>query len=288
LKNKRSDDALKRDRPLSNWAQILSAITSIATSIVTVWALFFSPASQTVIDFLQSELTIRNSRIVSLEDSTKKLNDEVQSRQAQLTELENKITIATASEKIIKDTNLQLEIDNKRLSAERNAIENEVEITKKELNNYAKIYDGLRLQYIAGKFYAKMQGVVVSTEAFRIIDLDGLPRTQVNLWGDYTSFVKEYLNEFKGEEKKIATEIAGRFVKNCRQIGDNVIVVGPIKSPHIPYQDENFLQLSSVEQDRLSQKYQNELGLFQKEKDREVKRVFGAEEKIRECMRSIR
>ncbi len=78
-------------RPKSTFAQIVSAITSViaagaACAIVgaTYWAIFYSPTSKALVDWLQTELTMRNQQIVILEARADDLNRAIASREESL------------------------------------------------------------------------------------------------------------------------------------------------------------------------------------------------------------
>jgi hypothetical protein len=269
-----------RVRPLSNWAQIFSAYFTFFATAVAIWAIFFSPASQTVIDFLQSELTIRNSKISELEQSENKLRSEIESRQSQLSGLLGDISKTIADSK-------RLEGEKALLVSEREALKSEIEEQKRELQAYSESFERLRISYTAGKFYAMMRGVLVSVEGLQLIGMDDLPRKEINVWMDYVKFVNSSLKKMDGEERKIGAEIVRRFLKSCESVGNRTIVIGPVKAPIAPYYIHDYAKLPSVKQAKLEEEYQKKLQTFQAEAQKQADRIYEVEKKIQECMQKI-
>ncbi len=267
-------------RPPSSWAQWISAISSLAATTVAVWAIFFSPASHTVVDFLQSELTLRNSKISELEQASGDLRTEIAARQIELNDLQTKINSATSDAKQLAD-------QNKSLLGESEGLKLEIENQKSDLEEYAKSYEALRLKFVAGKFYAMMQGSIVSTEAFRMTGVDDFPLRRVNVWGDYLKFVQNSLPKLSGEERKVGAEIVRRFIRQCKSVGDVMITVGPVSSPAPPYKLSNYYKLSSAEQSKLEKDYESKLQSFQAQADIQIGKVFEIEHKIQNCMQSL-
>jgi hypothetical protein len=274
------EDGQKEKRPQSNWAQITSAVATVFTLLLAVWALFFSPASQTIVDFLQSELTIRNSKISELEKTADNLRNEIEVRENRLVSLSQEIEKSTNESK-------RLAKENSVLSVRKKELESEVAAQVEELENYTKSYEALRIRFIASKLYAMMRGALVSVDKFRTTGVEDIPEMKINVWSDYTTFAQASLAKLKGEERKIGAEVIRRFLRKCERLGDRTIAIGPLKAPKSPYNTDIFLVSSTEEQNRLSKNYKNQLENFQKETGKLFNRILKVEEAVEECMQSI-
>lgn len=60
-------------REWGNISQIVSAISALALCFLAIYGVFFSKTSQALVGYLQSELALRNIRIVGLEQTEKDL-----------------------------------------------------------------------------------------------------------------------------------------------------------------------------------------------------------------------
>jgi peptidoglycan hydrolase CwlO-like protein len=154
-------------RPSSNWAQIVSAITSSATTALAIWAIFFSSASQTVVDFLQSELAIRNSKIVALEKTSEGLQIEIQSRQAELSLLSQQISVANKDKENVLS-------ENKKLQHEKDELGKNIDILQEEIEAFSASYSRLRIKYVAGKFYSMIHYSMIADDLF-LLAYEGKP-----------------------------------------------------------------------------------------------------------------
>lgn len=268
-----------KERPLSNWAQVLSAASSLVTMVVAVWAIFFSPASQSVVDFLQSELALRNSKIATLEKSSEELNSQIELRQNELARLEERVTDTTSELDALTRTN-------KDLSDEKSNLSTAIEEQKQELEVYSANYEKLRIKFVAGKFYAAMQGSFVTSDEFDMIMNWPKSEVKVNVWERHVKFVKDQLQSLKGGERKIGSEVIRRFVAKCAKIGNRSISIRPLTEPEAPVFD--YQKQSAVERDNLDREYERALEKFHREvRGKEIAKIRDVKDQIKECMRDI-
>lgn len=77
-----------------NISQIVSALCALALAILAIYGFFFSKTSQAFVSYLQSELALRNIRIVSMEQTEKDLQRSIAESQVSLNSLtEQKIRL---------------------------------------------------------------------------------------------------------------------------------------------------------------------------------------------------
>ena len=77
-------------RPPSNWAQLISAATSLITVGLAVYAVFFSRTSQVLIEYLQSELAYRNKVITNLQDTKDSLERNISQKEEEVRNLDKR------------------------------------------------------------------------------------------------------------------------------------------------------------------------------------------------------
>lgn len=196
------DTPVQPSLPNKKWHEFLppwiSATSAVVATIVGVWVLFFSPASRALVDYLHSEITARNNRIIILETRESELNASVSSREAELKSLGSQRD--SLQQQIVKS-----EAERKDLLAR--VAEINLELSKKEFL--------LVKQEIA----TTLAGTIGNLLPFRLIDEayseKGTRPRREELWTGRLEYMRSVVEKLPDREKSLGREVIQRFIEQC-------------------------------------------------------------------------
>ena len=203
-------------RPASNWAQIISALSSILTVLVAVYAIFFSNASQTLINYMKSEIESRNVRIVDLEAARHRLQADILLREREIQDLD------------VRSRDLRQTVA--ALEGNKDELANALEKLLEQKNNLEAVVDSLRSRSLRNEFayvrekLAYGSGVVlVVTWPLNIIggETSGRARRET-LWPQYIEFYRQEARKLPANEIVIANQVLEKFEVKCARFRDIV------------------------------------------------------------------
>ncbi len=238
--------------PPANLAQWISAIASMATVSLAIWAIFFSSASQSLVQFLQSELSYRNSKIANLEAQEFALQEAILKREQTVRELQ------------IKADDIKAELqgllsDRQALLASKKTLENEKGRLESKSQALAGHLIDARLKVVQFKLLGELKSKVVTTRA------DSLYRgsksrkknqsEKIEIWSDYVEFIRRSVNELSGDERAIGRDIFNGFQAKCGKLRSRVVIVSDLVEPDLPTEFSNYSSLTTSEREKLDREY---------------------------------
>lgn len=246
-------------RPKSNWAQIASAVISFATVALAFYALFFSSASQVVIQYLQSELTSRNQRIMNLESTKESLERSISVKESNIELLDKKSSELQLSISQYEAQKMDME---KRLQALRE----EQEFLQRAAAEARKQSTQNEFSYIKEKIYSSTNSIFIMTWPIRII---GEKRTSVKretVWPHYFNYYKSSVAKFPENERVLGERILALFERKCGRFKQIVFDIPVAPDQIVP-------------------------GTFERKTDDRIekitKRAFDVAKQIEDCLRSL-
>lgn len=192
-----------------NISQIISALCAVALAILAIYGFFFSKTSQAFVSYLQSELALRNIRIVSLEQTEKDLQRSIAESQVSLSSLtEQKATL------------------------ERQIAE--LQIAQQA---YAKQVQELGAQLVGTTFSLVREKILVS-KATLLSELDvvelkiqtdwydkGVPVQTVRPWQSYLKTLQNKMSELPEADRTMGKAVLDKFIQQCNSLSSVVIQV---------------------------------------------------------------
>lgn len=192
-----------------NVSQIVSALCALALAVLAIYGFFFSKTSQAFVSYLQSELALRNIRIVNLEQTEKDLQRSITESQVNLSGLaEQKISL----EKQIADLKIAQE-------------------------SYAKQVQELGAQLVGTTFSLVREKILVS-KATLLSELDavglkiqgdwydkGVPAQTVRPWQSYLKTLQSKMSELPEADRAMGNSVLEKFTQQCGHLSSVVIQV---------------------------------------------------------------
>lgn len=192
-----------------NVSQIVSAFCALALAILAIYGFFFSKTSQAFVSYLQSELALRNIRIVSLEQTEKDLQRSIAESQVSLNGL--------AEQKI----NLERQIAELKVAQE----------------SYAKQIQQLGDQLVGTTFSLVREKILVS-KATLLSELDvlwlkiqgdwydkGVPAQTVRPWQSYLKTLQSKMSDLPEADRTMGKAVLDKFAQQCSHLSSVVIQV---------------------------------------------------------------
>lgn len=270
--------------PAANLAQWISAFASVVTVCLAVWALFFSSASQSLVQYLQSELSYRNSKIASLEVDEATLRTAILSREQTVRELQVKADSIKADLLGLERSRAALFGENKLLSEKRKSVE-------KDLLALGEQLLVARSSVVKFKLLGLIKERIVSTKVFSFIDEDGtidqLKSKDIEVWSDYSKFIADLVDNLKGSELLTGKDIQKKFLTQCSYLKNNLIHVPSLSSPIHPFERSDYFSLSDLERQKLDSNYSALEKEFLAEIDSVTKQILDAQVRIENCFEDI-
>jgi len=270
--------------PQATLAEWISALASVATLGVGVWAFFFSSASQALVDYLHSELASRNNKIISLEAQEARLHLAVSQREAELSSLGKKTAELQGDLAQLSSQRERLQQQISQLEVERSALTARVAEAATDL---------LRSQFsmVREKLVGKLTSTLVVTWPLRLSDelysAQGIRPRKATLWGDYLQFLRDEADKLASTEKELGKIVIEKFVNHCGHLSNVSIDIPALKAPNVEVDYRAYAALSDDER----KSYDAEIA----RKRREVSQKFDAlniqiqkrDQEIESCLRSV-
>lgn len=241
------------------WYELLppwiSATSAIVATIVGVWVLFFSPASKALVDYLHSEITVRNNRIMFLEAHENELRTSISNRETEL----------------------------KSLGIQRDSLQQQIAKDEAERNDLRARLDTIKVE-VAQKEFLLVKQEIATMLAGTIGDL--LPLSLVDeaysekgtrprreeMWTNRLNYIRKLVEQLPEKDKSLGQEVVRRFIEQCEQLSKDFIEIPAIKSPRL---------LSSGDE------YQRDQKIFSQKLDALVQKTISADQKIDTCFKAV-
>ncbi|WP_155982286.1 hypothetical protein [Xanthobacter sp. 126] len=254
-----SESAKRPSRPLSNWAQIFSAGTSLVTVALAVYALFFSSTSQALVQYLQSELAYRNRVILNLQDTKENLEKNISSKEGELRKLDE------------ESTKLKSEIAS--LGELRSSAEAQIAALKQEQSDLSKAVVEAASQskqnefsYIKERLAGRSEAVIVAPWVLTILWDENRTRIRREvIWPHYLKFYQESADKIPEPQRQTAQKIVRLFQNQCSRFSKITFEI-PVPVRRI---SPDFERLSDPRIEKIQ------------------KKALDTEEQIVRCMRSV-
>jgi hypothetical protein len=203
-----------------NISQIVSAVAAIALALLAIYGFFFSKTSQALVSYLQSELALRNIRIVSLEQTERDLHRSIAESQVSLN----------------------------GLSEEKASLEKQIATLKLAQESYAKQVQELGTQ-LAGTTFSLVREKISVSLASVLSELDvislkvssdwlekGVPAQTIRPWKSYLKAVQEKIAALPEADRTMGGAVLNKFVQQCSHFNSVIIQVPALRVPT----SENF------------------------------------------------
>jgi septal ring factor EnvC (AmiA/AmiB activator) len=180
--------------------QWISAFSSLVVASIAIWALLFSSTSEALVKYLHSELATRNIQIATLEAREQKLQVSVESREKELSIIEQKSSalvgdLANLTEQ--RDT-LQRQVAN--IESERNRLVTRVDEIGSNLSQ-------TEFSLVKERIRAELSGKIVSTIPFHVGHnlAQGARLKKPEVWTDYLDFIRSTANKLPEKDRTLVT-----------------------------------------------------------------------------------
>jgi hypothetical protein len=209
---------------LPNW---MSATSAVVVAVIAVWAVFFSPASEALVNYLHSELADRNVQISKLERREETLRLDIRDRESRLVELRRRGTL------------LQGNID--RLSTDRDELEDHVFRLDKERIRLEELLKEAQSHLSTAEFATvkeKLAGLLASlivvswpiTLINEVYSAEGSRERTESLWEPYLNFMKDSVaHRLPVSDKRLGTSVLYSFEKQCSHLANSTIHIGAMR-----------------------------------------------------------
>jgi chaperonin cofactor prefoldin len=202
-------------------AQWVSAFCALIIAALAIYGVFFSATSQALVAYLQSELSVRNQRIATLELRERELQTSIATAQSSLKDL--------ANQKVA----LQNQVNS--LEAERKDISTQLAKLNATLST-------TNFSLVKEKIGAELTSKLVSTLPFSLWrDFDtpeGVRARTVRPWDDYFSFVKKTADGLPDADKPLARAVVENFAEQCKRLSTVTVAIPALRIP----KDESLAQ----------------------------------------------
>jgi hypothetical protein len=181
-----------------NVPQWISGICALFLALLAVYGLFYSPTSQALVNYLQSELTVRNQRIATLELREQQLQLSISQSQATLGDLN------------AQKTTLEDQVAN--LNVERQALSRKAEELGSSLSN-------TEFSLVREKIGTKLASTMISTLSIKLDDElwspQGVQARTVKPWDTYIAFIKKTADQLEDPDRNLGQQVVLKFVEQC-------------------------------------------------------------------------
>ena len=214
------------ERPAANAAQWVSAVTSLATTGLAIWAVFFSTTSQALVQYLQSELAQRNMTVMSLEARGKLLQNEISEKETQLGKL---VSRASELEKQTSTLTVQrgdLQAQVQKLDAERVTLSTQVDLRTRQVNETT-------FSLVAEKIASAGKDIIVVSWPYDIIGREASDRSPVarrlSVWPSYVQFFRGVVAKLPPAEQAVGIRVMSRFENQCARLSKISFEIPPVR-----------------------------------------------------------
>jgi hypothetical protein len=181
-----------------NVPQWLSGVCALFLALLAVYGLFYSQTSQALVTYLQSELTVRNQRIATLELREQQLQLSISQSQATLGDL-------NAQKATLED-----QVAN--LNVERQALARKAEELGSSLSN-------TEFSLVREKIRTKLASTMISTLSIKLDDElwspQGVQARTVKPWDAYLAFIKKTADQLADSDRHLGQQVVLKFVEQC-------------------------------------------------------------------------
>lgn len=268
--------------PPANLPQWISAGTSVVTVSVALWALFFSPASQALVQYLQSELASRNYKIADLEAQESLLHLAVGRREQELNALGSKANELQGQLTGLASQRDQLQRQIVNLESERDLLASQIKDVDTKLGH-------TEFSLVKEKLAAQLSSRIIVVWPYNIMDEayspHGIrPRKEV-LWGAYVSSMREKVNTLTPTEQELGNTVITNFINQCGQLSTISFDIPRLKTIQADFTKRNSLNDLDVKKydDEIEKNNQD----VSKKLDEIEKRVLTAEQDIENCLKGV-
>lgn len=166
----------------------ISAISALSLAALAIWAAFFSPASQALVGYLQSELAARNLRVTQLESR----------------ELELKLSTANLEKQITE------------LSKQKSELQKQTDLLEKERAELSAGLSDAKSRLVKTRFANRYnEAVIVVTWPIYIIGRSNSKAQRFEVYSDYLRRAREIAATFENDDRKQADAIVQNFIARC-------------------------------------------------------------------------
>ena len=248
-------------RPPSNWAQLISAGTALVTVALAIYALFFSSASQALIQYLQSELAYRNKVISNLQDTKDNLERSISARELQFQKLTAEANELQSSIASLAKQRSEAEAQVRSLKEEQSVLSQAViEARSRSTQN--------EFSYIKERLVGRSEAVIVAPWTLTIIeDEKQTSARRETLWPQYLAFYRKTAASFPDAQRSTAERIVSLFEKQCARFRTMVFDIP------VPVRRADANSFERLEDPRI---------------DQIRKKALAVEDDIKKCLRSVR
>jgi hypothetical protein len=261
--------------------QWISALSSLVVASIAIWALLFSSTSEALVKYLHSELATRNIQIATLEAREQKLQSSVESREKELSLIEQKSSTLVNDLAALADQRDTLQRQVAEIQTERNRLVIHVDEISSNLSK-------TEFSLIKEKIRAELSGKLVSTLPFNV-ERRGVAKNagpkKAEIWTDYFSFIRATADKLPEKDKPLGRQVVTRFVSQCGHLS-SVTFPPPPQGP--PKRDfVGYFSLS--EKDRAKQDAEAEARStdFSQKNEAWSKQIFAAEDDIIRCLLTV-
>jgi hypothetical protein len=262
----------------------VSAFASLATTSLAVYAIFFSSASQTLIQYLQSELTVSNYKISTLEEREDKLQREIERREVALNRLTEEV-----------DT---LNVEIASLVAEKNFTIGEIGNLHKEREKLGRELSSLEAKLLSSKeavvkfrLLGDIRSVIVSTKAEEILseaysDTGTTPR-DIEVWADFEKHLGRLVEKLSGTDRDIGKGLLDKFLRRCSDLHLRRVSVPRIAVPKDSFEMLDYQSMTDVERSEIDAAVSANERIFRESVNSTTSKIRSEEQKIIDCFASL-
>lgn len=199
---------------MGNLSQIISAVSAAGLAGLAIYGLFYSPTSQALVTYLQSELAVRNQRIASLELREQQLQLSVSTAQTTLGDLAEKKALA---EKQVA------------------ALNTEQEALSQKVKELGATLSTTEFSLVREKIGTKLASTIISpVNIFMAEDLykpEGVKARSVRPWDSHFRFIKETAEGLGERDRILAAQVVANFAQQCERFSKLAIQIPNLRIP---------------------------------------------------------
>jgi DNA repair exonuclease SbcCD ATPase subunit len=267
----------------SSLAQWVSAITAVGVAFFGIWAFFFSPASTALINYLHSELAVRNSRIVELEARERDLQSSIGNREKELARIEQKTG--------------QLQADVSALSDQRDLLQRQISAAEQERSRLEEQAKALaanlsrsEFQLVKEKIYTTLSSTIVSTVPLRLssefYSAEGVKPRKVSIWPDYLDLIRSSIAKLSEKERPLGQEVLKAFLSQCGGLRNGFVALPALKSSKVDYSE--YLRLNDEQRKQWDIQAAQKKTDALKQLDALSERIRALDDQIRVCFSGVK
>lgn len=249
----------------ANLAQWMSGVSAV----VGLWFILFSPASQVLIQYLQSELAIRNSQIANLDAQADVLKRSIKEREDTLNSLTFRVIEITDQARKLEDQRAILLAQVSAAETEKSGLETQIAQVRADLDN-SSFY--LARERLAATLNFSFQLFGPHTRINLELDKPAFKPRKHSLWAKFLETVDSAISVLPKEEQALGQEVKTQFTRQCDRLSSATIDLPAIPKPT----QEPIATFGSRLGDALTRK------------SRVVERVIDAESDLIECFKTVK